>query len=92
MDMRRNYQRYQRSPRVSYQSDGYGYRMMNNDNYDNSDNSDNNRCLHYYTLAMAYIPEQEFDCLYDTSEALSHGTIFKELNLPFYGSRNGRYR
>lgn len=84
MDMRRNYQRYQHSSRVPYQGDGYGYRTVNND--------EGKGCLRYYTLAMVYVPEQKFDCLYDTSEALSHGTIFKELNLPFYGCKNGRYR
>ncbi|MBS5737919.1 MAG: spore coat associated protein CotJA [Clostridiales bacterium] len=34
---------------------------------------------------MAYVPVQQFRQLYDTSEALQNGTLFKELNLPFLG-------
>lgn len=38
-----------------------------------------------FPLAMAYVPVQQFRQLYDTSEALQNGTLFKELNLPFFG-------
>lgn len=37
------------------------------------------------SLAMAYIPMQQFKELYDQDFALQVGTIFKELDLPFYG-------
>ncbi|MFU0827763.1 MAG: Spore coat associated protein JA (CotJA) [Lachnoclostridium sp.] len=38
------------------------------------------------SLAMAYIPIQQFKDLYDPEYALKAGTIFKELDLPFYGT------
>ena len=34
-------------------------------------------------LAMAYVPHQEFEDLYDASAALQNGTLFKNLNFPF---------
>ena len=37
------------------------------------------------SLAMAYVPIQEFRDLYDPDYALQVGTLFKELDLPFYG-------
>ena len=36
-------------------------------------------------LAMAYIPWQTWRNIYDTDRALSCGTIFQELDLPFHG-------
>ena len=38
-------------------------------------------------LAMVYSPAQEFDDLYEADEALCHGTLFRELDMPFYGAR-----
>lgn len=43
-----------------------------------------NSCLNGYSLAMAYCPDQEFDNLFEVDEALSHGTLFRELEFPFY--------
>ena len=40
-------------------------------------------------LAMAYVPYQEFEDLYDASAALENGTLFKNLNFPF--ERGARY-
>jgi hypothetical protein len=40
-------------------------------------------------LAMAYVPWQHFDSLYDLPAALEIGTIFPELNKPFRGSKGG---
>ncbi len=37
------------------------------------------------SLAMAYVPVQQFRDLYDPDYALQIGTIFRELDLPFYG-------
>ena len=37
------------------------------------------------SLAMAYVPVQQFRDLYDADYALQIGTIFRELDLPFYG-------
>ena len=38
-------------------------------------------------LAMAYVPWQSWKKLYEVCEGFSTGTIFKELNLEFYGRR-----
>ncbi len=34
-------------------------------------------------LGFVYVPYQRFEKLYDLSDALKNGTIFKELNIPF---------
>ena len=41
-------------------------------------------------LAMAYVPWQEFECTYEPMQALRAGTIFPELDKPFYGRRGMR--
>ena len=41
-------------------------------------------CLSGYPLAMSYTPDQEWRELYDVEEGMHHGTIFRELDLPFY--------
>lgn len=38
-------------------------------------------------LAMVYSPEQMFGDLYDTDEAFVHGTIFRDLDFPFYPTK-----
>ncbi len=38
-------------------------------------------------LAMAFVPEQEFDELNDTEEALACGTLFRKLDMPFQGDK-----
>lgn len=37
-----------------------------------------------YPLSMVYAPDQEWTELYDIEEALHIGTLFRELNFPFY--------
>lgn len=37
------------------------------------------------TLAMMYVPWQHWDQIYCPEDGLSYGTIFPELNKPFYG-------
>lgn len=37
------------------------------------------------SLAMAFVPTQEFDTLYDPVLAFSRGTIFPALDKPFLG-------
>lgn len=44
------------------------------------------------SLAMMYVPYQRFEKLYDAEKALSRGTLFEELDLPFYGGKGGRIR
>lgn len=36
-------------------------------------------------LAMAYVPVQQWQDLYEPEEALCRGTIFRQLDLPFEG-------
>lgn len=38
-------------------------------------------------LAMAYVPMQRFEKIYDDDRALERGTIFEALDLPFKGGR-----
>jgi hypothetical protein len=40
-----------------------------------------------FPVAMAYVPWQKFTSVYEPDKALEIGTIFPELNLPFYGGR-----
>lgn len=42
---------------------------------------------HHRHLAMVYAPEQFFGDLYDTDEGFVHGTIFRELDYPFYPTK-----
>ena len=37
------------------------------------------------SLAMAYVPPQEFEDVYDADVAISRGTIFAKLDFPFMG-------
>ena len=37
----------------------------------------------YYPVAMAYVPWQNLETVYDLEKGLREGTIFPELNLPF---------
>jgi hypothetical protein len=41
------------------------------------------------SLAMVYSPLQEFDNLYEPDAGLCAGTIFRELEKPFWGSGRG---
>ena len=56
------------------------------------ENHESHGCTQSYNsympaLAMVYSPIQEWACLMETPEkALSTGTLFQELNKPFYGS------
>ena len=46
-------------------------------------------CLRGMSLAMVYSPCQEFEDLYDHTEGLHRGTIFRQLDKPFTGRRGG---
>lgn len=41
-------------------------------------------CLSGKHLAMAYHPDHEWSDMYEVEDALSHGTMFRGLDLPFY--------
>mgnify|MGYP000873552088 CR=1 FL=1 len=43
-------------------------------------------------IAMAYVPWQEWGCVFEANEGLKAGTIFKELDLEFYGTTCGLRR
>lgn len=45
--------------------------------------SDKCNCLEDMPLAMAYVPWQKFQNLYNEAEAFKRGTIFKDLDLRF---------
>lgn len=42
-------------------------------------------------IAMAYVPWQKWQDIYEPCKALEYGTIFQELNKPFLG-KGGRHR
>ncbi len=47
-----------------------------------------NNSMDNYVIAMAYVPWQHFNQIYDNlEEAYGEGTIFPELNKPFMGRR-----
>ena len=41
-------------------------------------------------IGMAYVPWQQFGCTYEPMQGLQAGTIFPELEKPFYGRRGMR--
>ena len=45
------------------------------------------QCLIGRSLAMVYSPSQVFEGIYAPTEGLCRGTIFMELEKPFYGAR-----
>jgi len=42
-----------------------------------------------FPLAMVYMPDHDWDGLFDEEEALMHGTLFRPLEFPFYPGRCG---
>lgn len=40
-----------------------------------------------FPIGMAYVPWQHWGSLYEPEKALKVGTIFPELNKPYYGKR-----
>lgn len=44
-----------------------------------------NDCTRHMVLAMAYVPWQKWQKIYDAPKGLCRGTIFEELDLPFRG-------
>ena len=42
-----------------------------------------NECLANLPLAMAYVPGQSWNTIYEAEKALCRGTAFPELDLPF---------
>ncbi len=44
-------------------------------------------CLESWPLAMAYVPMQQFENLFEPQEGFNQGTIFRDLALPFRGGQ-----
>lgn len=51
------------------------------------DNEDMNENIEVMPIAMAYVPWQQWREIYDSKDGFRRGTIFRELDLPFYGGR-----
>lgn len=43
------------------------------------------QCVNSLPLAMAYVPSQRFENLYEVAEAWQNGTLFADLNKPYEG-------
>ena len=43
-------------------------------------------CIDEMPLAMAYVPRQKWQNIYENSKAVMRGTIFSDLALPFKGA------
>lgn len=41
----------------------------------------------HVSLAMMYVPFQRFENLYEPEKALERGTLFADLDMPFYGAK-----
>lgn len=41
-------------------------------------------------LAMAYVPMQEWENIYELEKGFTHGTIFRDLDFPFYPTPCGK--
>lgn len=53
-------------------------------------NFENENCLceeQPISLAMAYVKRQKFGKVYGAEDALSHGTLFPDLYMPYEGGR-----
>lgn len=47
-------------------------------------------CTDTFPLAMAYVPMQQFDDMYDPAEGHAVGTLFRALDKPFRGGKANR--
>ena len=56
----------------------------------NNDCGNTTDTMHGKAIAMAYVPWQQFGCTYEPMQGLHAGTIFPELEKPFYGRRGMR--
>lgn len=70
------------------------YMMRNNNRYNNYQRYDAVETVKYervnpkelmLPIAMGYVPWQHFKDLYDIEKGFMQGTIFQELDKPFYG-------
>ena len=59
-------------------------RMEERPSYNNDSDNHNCACVNNIHLAMVYPVKQEWCDIYDVEIALINGTIFNQLNKPFY--------
>ena len=64
---------------------GYNSKMKRNGNYGHHHDG-----VDSMALAMAYVPWQHWDQIHCPEEGFACGTIFPELNKPFYGKAGCR--
>lgn len=77
-----------RPMRQSCRADNQMRPMQQNCGADNQMRPAHQNCdIDQMALAMAYVPWQHFHKTYEVDKALEYGTIFPELNKPFYGRR-----
>lgn len=65
-----------------------GCQADRDDNNNCDDNCETNDC--YCQIAIANVPMQQWKGTYPVEKGFMRGTIFQELDLPFYGRRNKR--
>ncbi len=90
-----NYNRgYSRRQPMGYCSDrdvcGVPYNVPRGRMDTRCDEQENTANAMNYKLAMVYSPIQEWQNIYSGEKALENGTIFAELNKPFYGYKNNK--
>ena len=73
-------------PNYRYQASNCCGNSMRNVSLGVPSGSDNTSNISMQVLAMAYVPIQKFQCLYDPPKGLHAGTIFAELDKPFLGT------
>lgn len=61
--------------------------MMQNNDMMYGAESHTATCPDCLPLAMAYVPMQKWQKIYDPDVALSRGTLFEQLDLPFLGEQ-----
>lgn len=67
--------------------DRCAYDHKNNCACDHNDYDTSDWCNQQFSLAMGYVYPQNFEDLNESDEALCRGTLFRKLDMPFYGSR-----
>ena len=78
------------TPRMERNCDACGTPRMERNCDDCNDCRRKRDELRGMPLAMAYVPWQEFGCTYEPAQGIRAGTIFPELDKPFYGRRGMR--
>ncbi len=63
-----------------------GERAMGRSSRECQNETGTGNCTDSYPLAMVYSPLQSFRSLYEVQTGFCHGTVFKELDFPFYAT------